>query len=58
MGASVDEPTLLDEFEKERQKGTKSLIGFYAKHLNVQPGMAARSDTGPEPSSGRSVPIR
>lgn len=45
MGASVDEPTLLDEFEKERQKGTKSLIGFYAKHLNVQPGMAARSDS-------------
>jgi phage terminase large subunit-like protein len=45
MGASVDEETLLAEFEKERQKGTKSLIGFYAKHLNVQPGMAARSDS-------------
>lgn len=45
MGASVDEPWLLSEFDKERQKGTKSLIGFYAKHLNVQPGMAARSDS-------------
>lgn len=45
MGASVDETFLLDEQEKERQKGTKSLVGFYAKHLNVEPGMAARSDS-------------
>lgn len=45
MGASVDESFLLDEQEKERQKGSKSLIGFYAKHLNVQPGMAGRSDS-------------
>jgi phage terminase large subunit-like protein len=44
MGASVDEETLLEEFEKERQKGTRSLVGFYAKHLNVEPGMGARSD--------------
>jgi phage terminase large subunit-like protein len=45
MGASVDEPTLLDEFEKERLKGPKSLVGFFAKHLNVEPGMAARADS-------------
>lgn len=45
MGASVDETFLLDEQEKERQKGSKSLVGFYAKHLNVQPGMASRSDS-------------
>jgi len=45
MGASVDEPTLLSEFEKERQKGSRSLIGFFAKHLNVEPGMGARSDS-------------
>lgn len=45
MGASVDETFLLDEQEKERQKGTKSLVGFYAKHLNVQPGMASRADS-------------
>jgi phage terminase large subunit-like protein len=44
LGASVDEQFLLDQFETARLEGQKSLVGFYAKHLNVQPGMGARSD--------------
>lgn len=45
MGASVSERFLLEEWEKERLKGQKALVGFFAKHMNVQPGMAARSDS-------------
>jgi phage terminase large subunit-like protein len=45
LGASVSERFLLEEFEKERQKGQRALVGFFAKHLNVEPGMAARSDS-------------
>jgi len=44
LGRSVDEEFLLDEFVKARREGQKSLVGFYAKHLNVEPGMGARSD--------------
>lgn len=44
LGASVDEQFLLDEHEKAQREGQKSLVGFYAKHLNVEPGMAARAD--------------
>jgi phage terminase large subunit-like protein len=44
LGASVDEQFLLDEFEKARREGQRSLVGFFAKHLNVEPGMAARAD--------------
>lgn len=45
LGASVDEQFLLDQFETARREGQKSLVGFFAKHLNVEPGMAARSDS-------------
>ncbi len=45
QGASVSERFLLQELDKARLKGIKSEIGFFAKHLNVEPGMAARSDS-------------
>lgn len=45
LGASVDEQYLLEEFQKASREGQKSLVGFCAKHLNVEPGMAARSDS-------------
>lgn len=44
LGASVDEQFLLDEHEKATREGQRSLVGFYAKHLNIEPGMGARSD--------------
>lgn len=44
LGASVDEETLLDMFRKAEHEGEKSLIGFFAKHLNIQVGMAERHD--------------
>ena len=45
LGASVDEQFLLDQYSTAQREGPKSLVGFYAKHLNVEPGMAARSDS-------------
>lgn len=45
LGASVDEQFLLDEYEQAKREGQKSLVGFLAKHLNVEPGIAARSDS-------------
>jgi len=44
LGASVDTQFLLDQFEEAQREGPKSLVGFCAKHLNVEPGMGARSD--------------
>lgn len=44
LGASVDEQFLHDEYEKAREKGKASLAGFLAKHLNVEIGLALRSD--------------
>lgn len=44
LGASVSERFLLDELAKESLKGPRSLVGFFAKHLNVEPGMGARHD--------------
>lgn len=44
LGASVDTQFLLDQFEEAKREGQKSLVGFCAKHLNVEPGMGARSD--------------
>jgi phage terminase large subunit-like protein len=44
LGASVDEQFLRDQYDTARREGQKSLVGFYAKHLNVEPGMGARSD--------------
>jgi phage terminase large subunit-like protein len=45
LGASVDNQFLLDEYDKALREGQKSLVGFFAKHLNVEPGMAGRSDS-------------
>lgn len=44
LGASVDTQFLIDQFDEARREGQKSLVGFCAKHLNVEPGMGARSD--------------
>jgi phage terminase large subunit-like protein len=45
LGASVDEQFLLDQLETAQREGQKSLVGFFAKHLNVEPGMGARSNS-------------
>lgn len=45
LGASVDMEYLLEQLrEAEEAEDDEALVGFYAKHLNVQPGMAARAD--------------
>jgi len=44
MGASVDEPTLIRLMAQAQEAGDESVRGFLAKHLNVEIGMALRSD--------------
>lgn len=44
LGASVDPEFLSDEFKKAKFAGAKSLTGFFAKHLNIQIGMALRAN--------------
>ena len=44
LGASVDEEFLLDEWEKAKQKGARSLSGFFSKHLNIEIGMSLHGD--------------
>lgn len=44
LGASVDPEFLDHEFAKAENAGKESLCGFYAKHLNLEVGMALRSD--------------
>lgn len=44
MGASVDEPTLVRLMAQAQEAGDESVRGFLAKHLNVEIGMALRSD--------------
>jgi phage terminase large subunit-like protein len=44
LGASVDEQFLLDQWEKDSQKGPQAVASFYAKHLNVEIGIGLRSD--------------
>lgn len=44
LGASVDEEYLERELVKAEEAGEESLIGFLAKHLNVEIGLALRSD--------------
>lgn len=44
LGASVQEQYLVDELAKAEHSGQAALVNFYAKHLNVQPTMAMRSD--------------
>ncbi|WP_188260860.1 terminase large subunit [Azospirillum tabaci] len=44
LGASVDEEFLEREFDKAAAAGEESLRGFLSKHLNVEIGLALRSD--------------
>jgi phage terminase large subunit-like protein len=44
LNASVDVEFLEREFDKAEHAGEESLRGFYAKHLNVEIGLALRSD--------------
>lgn len=44
MGASVDEEFLIREYKKAQESGEDSVRGFLAKHLNVEIGLALRSD--------------
>ena len=44
LGASVDEAFLIDQAAKAERAGRSSVVNFEAKHLNVQVGMALRSD--------------
>lgn len=44
LNASVDVEFLEREFDKAENAGEDSLRGFYAKHLNIEIGLALRSD--------------
>lgn len=44
LGASVDEQFLVHELQKAEEAGEESLRGYYAKHLNVEIGVALMSD--------------
>jgi phage terminase large subunit-like protein len=43
LGASVDEEFIQREFDKAEEAGEDSMCGFLAKHLNVEMGMALKS---------------
>jgi phage terminase large subunit-like protein len=43
-GASVDPEFLDSKFREAEHAGLESLCGFYAKHLNIEIGLALRSD--------------
>lgn len=44
LGASVDERYLIDQYGKAERAGRAEVVGFLAKHLNVQIGQNLRSD--------------
>jgi phage terminase large subunit-like protein len=44
LGASVDAEFLERELHKAQESGQESLVGFLAKHLNVEIGLALQSD--------------
>jgi len=44
FGASVDSERLDDLYRQANEAGEDELIGFFAKHLNVEIGLALRSD--------------
>lgn len=44
MGYSVDEEFLVREFQKAEREGEVSMLGFMSKFLNVEIGLALRSD--------------
>ncbi len=43
LGASVDEEFLQREYRKAEEAGEESMCGFLAKHLNVEMGLALKS---------------
>jgi len=43
LGASVDEQFILREFKKAENDGDVSMQGFLAKHLNIEMGLALKS---------------
>lgn len=45
LDRSVDREYLLEQQADAEQKGRSELIGFYAKHLNVQPGIGDSAST-------------
>lgn len=47
LGASVDEGFLAHELKKAEAAGPESMCGFFAKHLNVEIGVALMSDRWP-----------
>lgn len=47
LGRSVDEEFLMREHAKAQDAGDESMRGFLAKHLNVEIGLALRSDRWP-----------
>jgi phage terminase large subunit-like protein len=44
FGASVDPEFIEHQLKEADEAGEESLVGFYAKHLNVEIGLALRSD--------------
>lgn len=44
FGASVDSERLDDLHKQAHEAGEEELVGFYAKHLNVEIGLSLRSD--------------
>lgn len=44
LGASVDHEFLERELQKAEEAGEESMVGFLAKHLNVEIGLALRSN--------------
>ncbi|MGE7136212.1 terminase large subunit [Luteibacter sp. NPDC031894] len=59
MGYSVDKEFLEREFRKAENDGEESMRGFLAKHLNVEIGLALRSDrwAGADFWERRSAPV-
>ena len=43
LGASVDEEFIIREFKKAEEDGVESMQGFLAKHLNVEMGLALKT---------------
>jgi phage terminase large subunit-like protein len=47
LGASVDNEFIARELKKAQNDGAESMVGFLSKHLNVEIGMALRTDNWP-----------
>jgi phage terminase large subunit-like protein len=47
LGSSVDEEFLVREWKKAEEAGEESVRGFLAKHLNVEIGLALKSNNWP-----------